>query len=168
MNTSKQTSLGSLPSTLLILLFLSGCATNREVILDSVEEITVYTNSGSVKVRAIIDTGARSSSIAKTFVEKYGLRPFIEDTVNEKCENGKVYVVNALGWECRTRVNLSFSLKGRLHETTATVSERNNLKTLVLIGRRDTVGKYIVRPISHDSIQEDDSEAEAEEEEKED
>ena len=165
MNTSKQTSLGRLPSTLLILLFLSGCATNREVILDSVEEITVYTNSGPVNVKAKIDTGSTSSSVDSAFVKQYGLEPHIADMGNVECPYGQSYVKNANGEQCRDWVRFSFSIKGNFHSNPATVADRSKLSTPVLIGNLDTKDKYLVRPTINTPILEDnDNEAEEEKE----
>lgn len=169
MNTFKQTLLGRiLPSTLAIFFLCHGCASIpqrqfTETIIDSVEEIIVYTKSGPVKVLAKIDTGARSSSVDSTFAQKHGLSPYVGTVKNVKCPDGQKYIKSAIDGQCRDRVVLSFNLRGNFHYNPATVSDRRNLQTVVLIGRRDIIGKYIVRPISHKGIQDD---AEAEEEEK--
>lgn len=164
MNTSKQPLLGRLvPSiSLFLLILLGGCATSREMVVDSWEEIIIYTDQGPIKVRAKIDTGAKTSSIDRTFVEKYGLDPFIEDTGDEECPHGQQHVTNAHGEQCRERVTFSFTLKGNVHQdSVATVSNRGDLSTLVLIGKSDTAGRYLVRPVIN-GLDLDDEEAEEE------
>ena len=158
MNVSKLMTHGSIfPSVCyFFVLFLTLCTTlsAQEEIINSKEEIVVYTKSGPITVDAKIDTGATSSSVGKEFVEENNLEPYTSDEVDQEhdCPKGKKYVVSGLGKQCRDRVKISFSIRGNIHHSIATVANRKHLSTPVLIGRRDLTGTYtyLVRPLAVD------------------
>jgi len=152
MNTSKLASLGRLiPSILSILcLFFSGCATHREIfsktIVDSIEEITVYTDSGPVIILANIDSGAENPSIDAGFVEQYGLKPYVGEKKSTLCPNSQIRVKNSLGFECRRRVIFKFMIKGVFQDSVATIADRSDLSTPALIGNNALTG-FLIRPL---------------------
>lgn len=148
MNTLKQTTLGRIiPSIFIIFLFLSSCTTHREIIVNSIEDIVVYTDNGPITVRAKIDSGAESSSVALSFVKKYGLDIHVPETWSKRCPNGQSYIKSANGGQCRSMVVLYFRIKGNLHTSYANVSRRSHLSTPILIGSKDLAGVYLIRPI---------------------
>lgn len=98
------------------------------------EDIKVLSATGEkVPVKAKIDTGAWKTSIDKTLADKLGL---------EKKSNilwTKEYQ-SAFGKERRKVISLSFYLAGRKIRTIASVANRENLRTPLIIGRRDLAG----------------------------
>ncbi len=168
MKTLKQTLLGrTIPSIFVIIFLLQiGCATRQELVINSVEEIIVYTHKGTVRVLAKIDTGAESSSVDKKFVKRYGFDPHINETENNACPGGRFLVESANGDQCRERVELSFTLKNNFHSSPASVSDRSHSRYKILVGNRDTSGTYLVRPLIDTGIQDLSDEDEAEEEKK--
>lgn len=174
MKTSKSTRLGRLFPSIFILLFSSEGATQDtilqsttdEVVIDSVLWITVHTACGDVSVQAKVDTGADGSSIDKALAERLCItEPYIGDTKNTKCPNGLVYVPPD---ECRPRVVFRFTAEGVYVEQRATLSDKSNDRYPILIGNRETKGRFLVRPIHEtttDNWSLDEYEREAEEEE---
>jgi len=82
----------------------------------------------TVEAVAIVDTGASSSSIDEDIAEELGFDLASADTVT---------VRSALGREERPVVNAGLQLAGRVMASRATVNDRSELDTEVLIGRRD-------------------------------
>ena len=93
-------------------------------------------NGKKVSVKAKIDTGAWKTSIDKDLAEKLDL---------EKKSNVlwvKEYR-SSLGSERRKVISLTFYLAGRRITTIANVANRSNLRSPVIIGRRDLEGFLI-------------------------
>jgi len=116
---------------------------NRKAIEEGIKTIKnseiakiILPDRHKVKVLAKVDTGAWRSSIDKTFAEKNGLL---------KKENilwSKVFK-SSLGSEERPVINIKFYLAGRKIETIASVSNRQGLRKIFIIGRRDLQGFLI-------------------------
>jgi alpha-L-glutamate ligase-like protein len=97
----------------------------------------VASDSNKVEIKAKIDTGAWKTSIDKELAEKLGLA---------KTSNilwTKTYK-SSLGSEKRKVVNLTFYLAGRKISTIASVANRGNLRTQLIIGRRD-LGGFLIK-----------------------
>lgn len=98
------------------------------------EDIKLVSGMGrKVEIKAKIDTGAWKTSIDKDLAEKLGL---------EKKSNilwTKEYK-SSMGKEKRKVISLTFYLAGRRISTMANVANRENLRTLLIIGRRDLSG----------------------------
>ena len=86
-----------------------------------------------VELRAKIDTGAWHSSIDKGLASELGL--LRKDNVLWT----KTYK-SSLGEEKRKVIGLNFYLAGRKIKTIANLSNRGNLRTPVVVGRRDLAG----------------------------
>ncbi len=101
------------------------------------ENVKIVGNKGEkLEVRAKIDTGAWKTSLDKDLAEKLG----VAKTSNVLWT--KVYK-SSLGSEKRKVVNLTFYLAGRKIKTIANVAVRSNLRTPIIIGRRDLEGFLI-------------------------
>ncbi len=104
------------------------------------EEVKVVTAKGDkVQITAKIDTGAWRSSIDRDLADKLGL------TQKENILWTKTYK-SSLGQEKRKVVNLTFYLAGRKITTIANVASRVNLRSQLIIGRRDLEG-FVVKPV---------------------
>lgn len=91
-----------------------------------------------IEIEAKVDTGAWKTSIDKDLAEKLGIL---------KASNilwTKVYK-SSLGEEKRQVINLTFFLAGRKIETIANIASRKNLRTPLIIGRRDLDG-FLIKP----------------------
>lgn len=116
---------------------------NRKAMQEGIKTIkndemikVVLPNRKKVEIMAKIDTGAWRSSIDKNFAEKYGL------LAPENILWKKVFK-SSLGSEERPVINLTYYLAGTKVNTVASVSNRQNLKKVCIIGRRDLRGFLI-------------------------
>ena len=104
------------------------------VIIRPFEEIEVVGESGKRhKLEALIDTGARISSIDKLFAREIGV--FDEDKIV-----GKGTYSSALGRQSRPLIELTFWLKGVKVQTKVNVSDRSKRSRKFWVGRRNLVG----------------------------
>lgn len=97
----------------------------------------VASDKQKVEVEAKIDTGAWKTSIDKDLAERLGILK------NSNVLWTKIYK-SSLGEEKRQVINLTFYLVGRKIETIANVASRKNLRTPLIIGRRDLEG-FLIR-----------------------
>jgi alpha-L-glutamate ligase-like protein len=98
----------------------------------------VSVDKQKVEIEAKIDTGAWKTSIDKDLAERLGIL---------KSSNilwTKIYK-SSLGEEKRQVINLTFYLAGRKIETIANIASRKNLRTPLIIGRRDLEG-FLIKP----------------------
>lgn len=104
------------------------------------EEVKIRAKGGKkVKVKAKLDTGAWRSSISEDLAEELGL--LAEDNILWTKK-----VRSAVGKEKRPVINITFWLKGRKIETSASVADRSRLRKKFIVGRRDLAG-FLVEPI---------------------
>lgn len=105
--------------------------------IDVWETVKILTgDKKKFEVKAKIDTGAWKTSIDKELAESLGIM---------KTSNilwTKIYK-SSLGEEKRQVINLTFFLAGRKIETIANIAVRKNLRTSLIIGRRDLEGFLI-------------------------
>jgi alpha-L-glutamate ligase-like protein len=107
--------------------------------IDTVEVVKVLSFDGKMKeeISAKIDTGAWRTSVDQTLAKKLGLL---------KKENilWKKKVKSSIGMEVRPVINLKYYLAGRRIETIASIANREGLKRLMIIGRRD-LGGFLIK-----------------------
>jgi len=103
------------------------------------ENVKIVTgDKKKVEVKAKVDTGAWKTSIDKDLAAKLG----ILEASNVLWT--KIYK-SSLGEEKRQVINLTFFLAGRKIETIANIAGRKNLRTPLIIGRRDLEG-FLIKP----------------------
>lgn len=100
------------------------------------ETVKLLVGENKIEVKAKIDTGAWKTSIDSGLAEKLGILK------NSNVLWTKIYR-SSFGEEKRQVVNLTFFLAGRRIETIASVANRKNLRTPLIIGRRDLDGFLI-------------------------
>ncbi len=110
--------------------------------LNPVEDVKVYPGGKKrISIKARIDTGAVRSSIDKDLAVKLGL--LRDDNILWK----KRYAYrSAAGRQSRPVIGLTMRLGGRKIKTTASVANRSNMTTPLLIGRNDLTG-FLINPI---------------------
>ncbi len=111
--------------------------------IGTIEEVRVYPYKSKHKYRLInarIDTGAKRSSIDRELAEDMALLD--EENILWK---KKYSYKSATGKQIRPVIGLTFRLAGRKIKTSASVANRSNLSTPILIGRRDLDG-FLVNP----------------------
>lgn len=91
-----------------------------------------------VEVVAKVDTGAWRTSIDRRLAKNLGLLRKSNILWTKKFRSG-------LGIERRDVINLTFWLAGRKIKTAASVANRGNLRTPLIIGRRDLRG-FLIKP----------------------
>ncbi|MBI1863947.1 ATP-grasp domain-containing protein [Candidatus Woesebacteria bacterium] len=103
------------------------------------EKIKVVSNSSKKhEMIAKIDTGAWRTSMDRDLAKKLGLVTKENILWSKKVKSG-------LGKENRTVINLTFYLAGRKIVTIASLANRSNLRSQIIIGRRDLSG-FLVSP----------------------
>lgn len=103
------------------------------------EKVRVVDSKGNKhEVVAKVDTGAWRSSLDREFANGLGLTKTENILWSKKVKSG-------LGKENRQVINLSYYLAGSRVRTIASLANRSNLRTPMIIGRRDLVG-YVVNP----------------------
>jgi len=145
----------------------------ERLIIGTIEVVTVYSKDGQhhKEIQAKIDTGADSSSIDKRLAEQlgftdalnyyhsFGLGKIMSETeikavkqsqVKLKLESHPdivkvVTVRSANGATYRIKIPLLFYLSGVEIKTQVTVADRQNLKYLMIIGRRVLEG-FLISP----------------------
>jgi len=101
------------------------------------EKVKIVTSDKNrVEIEAKVDTGAWKTSIDKELAERLGILR------SSNILWTKIYK-SSLGEEKRQVVNLTFYLAGRKIETIANIASRKNLRTPLIIGRRDLEGFLI-------------------------
>lgn len=107
--------------------------------LNTLERVKIVDSKGvKHEVLAKVDTGAWSSSIDRTLAEKIGL-VYPSNILWSKA------VKSAAGREVRKFINVTYYLAGRKIRTSMSLAKRANLKTQMIVGRRDLEG-FVVRP----------------------
>lgn len=102
------------------------------------ENVKIRDNKGRVhEFVAKIDTGAWRTSIDRKLAKKLGL-------VNAKTILWSKIVRSGLGREKREVINLTLYLGGKKIPTVVSLANRQNLRTPVIVGRRDLEG-FLVR-----------------------
>ncbi|MFC1625126.1 sugar-transfer associated ATP-grasp domain-containing protein [Patescibacteria group bacterium] len=119
--------------------------TNRVAIEEGIktvgvwEKIKVVSAKGErIEVQAKLDTGAWKTSIDKDLAERLNVS-------NDNNILWTKFYKSGLGQEKRKVINLSFYLAGRKINTTASIANREGLRTPLIIGRRDLVG-FLIKP----------------------
>ena len=103
------------------------------------EKVKVVSEKGEkIEVQAKLDTGAWKTSIDRDLAERLSLS-------GKKNILWTKFYKSGLGKEKRKVINLSFYLAGGKINTTASVANREGLRTPLIIGRRDLVG-FLVKP----------------------
>jgi len=114
-------------------------AGEEKPVLGIFESVKIKTGKKKwVEVPCKIDTGARGTSIDQKLAQELGLLAPENVLWTKK-------VKNALGFEERTIVAMTFKLKGRLIRTRASITNRTELRRQLLIGRRD-LKEFVVDP----------------------
>ncbi len=107
------------------------------------EKIKIRSASGKIYISlAKIDTGAWRTSIDESLAEKLGL-------LNGQNTIYYQRVKSSLGREKRKVISLTYWLAGRKIESEVGVSKRSNLRTPIIIGRRDLAG-FMVDPLKYE------------------
>ncbi len=118
--------------------FGQGQTSGGKITIGDDEPVVLSAPGGDKEVRAAakIDTGASRSSIDTDLARQLGI-----DIENAE----KVTIRSALGRERRPIVDITIRLAGKAIQTQATVSDRENLSSPVLIGKND-MGGFLVDP----------------------
>jgi len=98
---------------------------SKRKILGLIEVVKI----GNYEYKAKIDTGADSSSLDKSIIEKLNKNTEVIKVISYK------KIKSALGIEKRPVVEIEIELLGRRYIEKFTISERSNLKYKVLIGK---------------------------------
>ncbi len=93
----------------------------------------IFGDGKKVTVQAKIDTGAWKTSIDKTLADKLGLE-------NKSNVLWTKEYKSSLGKEIRKVIGLRFYLGGTRIDTIANIADRSNLRSQLIIGRRDLKG----------------------------
>ena len=119
--------------------------TDRKI-LRPFEAVKVESVGGqdSEELRALVDTGARISSIDKAIAEKLGL-------LSEENTEYEDSFHSALGRQSRPVVRIVFWLSGKKIESIASVADRSGRKTLFLVGRNDLID-FVVQVEPEDCV----------------
>ena len=111
------------------------------ITVNTIEKVKVYKYKfkNKLEVLAKIDTGAYRTSIDKTLATDLGL--LNEENILWK---GMEYR-SAVGLQTRPVIGIKYILAGRKIISSASVTDRSKMKTMLLIGRKDLVG-FMVNP----------------------
>lgn len=103
------------------------------------ENVRIVTgDKKKVEIKAKVDTGAWKTSIDKDLAAKLGILKASNVLWTKTFKS-------SLGEEKRQVINLTFYLAGRKIETIANIAGRKNLRTPLIIGRRD-LGGFLIKP----------------------
>lgn len=105
-------------------------------VIGAKEKVLLITPRGDTEVEAKIDTGAGYSSIDEVYARALGLVPD---------ETEKVRIITDSGEVMRATIRLRFIIGNREVSSIATVADRTNFETRLLIGRFDLEG-FVVDP----------------------
>ena len=107
-------------------------------ILGLVEEISLLNSEVEEQVTARIDSGAMTSSLDKTIVEKLNLGPILRTKV----------IKSASGVEERPIIAARVRIKGKIMEEEFTVADRNHMTYQVLMGQNILKkGEFLIDPL---------------------
>lgn len=106
--------------------------------IGQLETIRLIIPNGTVEVDAKIDTGADLSSIDKNFAMSLGI-----DVASLR----EITIISARGREKRDVTQITFALAGKTITTIATVADRSQLSTKMLIGKDDLSG-FVIDPMA--------------------
>lgn len=109
-----------------------------QFILNNYESVLITGPTGKKRVKAKIDTGANRTSIDLAIAEEIGLlQP--ENIIEHR------QFFSGLGQEQRPVVKCQLTIKNRVHQTQASISNRSHMRHKVIIGRQD-IKDFFVRP----------------------
>lgn len=105
----------------------------------------ILPNGTSRECRVKIDTGAYRSSIDKELAESLGL-------INPANVVGYVKTKSSLGKHQRQVIEINYLLKDQLIKSTASLSDRSNVKFPMIIGRRD-LRNFLIEYKPHNEVE---------------
>lgn len=143
-----------------ICFFAGGVGSDSKKVIGWLEMVRIY--PGNLKIRAKIDTGAKSSSLNVYNLKKFerGGDTWVSFELRERSEGKKAKrvtlerkVVKSVniksrggGLEERTVIKMEICIAGIYKEIEMSVLDRSNFNYQILIGRTDLAKDFIVEP----------------------